>query len=164
MLGTPFPVQLQLPSQRLLKRSAYLITFVSGTSYAVSTSLPVLIGLTFASSKQLFTALHELQKDKAVGKYITDVRGSGLMVGVEFASPTSMAGYDSNVVVDAPPKLASRVAAKCLEDGMLLLTTSVFEVVRFMPPLNITGGDMQRGIDTFKRALREVVAEFEGQK
>jgi hypothetical protein len=55
------------------------------------------------------------------------------MVGVEFLSPAGPAGqYDFQVVTgaaktDVPRSMASRVAKKCVEKGMLLLTTSVYE-------------------------------------
>ncbi len=79
------------------------------------------------------------------------------MVGVEFASPS--AAFDSAARPKAPAKMASRVAAKCIERGMLLLTTSVFEVVRFMPPLNICEAAMAKGCGIFKEAVREVIRE-----
>ncbi|KAG8901226.1 hypothetical protein FRB99_005467 [Tulasnella sp. 403] len=102
-----------------------------------------------ARSKQLFAGLQELRDE--VGEYILEVRGSGLMVGLEFASP-AMASFDPVANAAAPAKMASRVSAKCMEHEMLLLTTSVFEVVRFMPPLNISEEDMSKGLEIFKQA------------
>jgi 4-aminobutyrate aminotransferase len=80
------------------------------------------------------------------------------MVGVEFASP-STGPYDPFTRPDAPANIASRVSKKCTEKGMLLLTTSVYQVVRFIPPLNITERDLKKGIEIFKQAVREVVEE-----
>lgn len=42
---------------------------------------------------------------------------------------------------------------------MLLLTTSSFDVIRFIPPLNVTEADMAKGLGMFEQALREVVSE-----
>jgi 4-aminobutyrate aminotransferase len=42
---------------------------------------------------------------------------------------------------------------------MLLLTTSVFDVVRFIPPLNVSEADMAKGCGIFEEALKEVIAE-----
>ena len=100
------------------------------------------------------------------------------MVAVEFASPSSPgAKYDhavphhisststtnsngnNQVTHHHPEQLASRVAKRCIEKGMLLLTTSVYEVVRFIPPLNISKQDLAKGCAIFGEAVREVVKE-----
>lgn len=94
-------------------------------------------------SRQLFDALNALRKNPDVAPYVLDVRGAGLMVATEFASPAPPA-EDVFVNPEAPKSLASRVSARCLEKGMLLLTTSVFETVRFIPPLNISEQDLAK--------------------
>ncbi|KAJ7054529.1 acetylornithine aminotransferase [Mycena amicta] len=107
-----------------------------------------------ARSAELFDALNALKT--AHPDHILDVRGRGLMVAVEFASP-------NDPVVAARPQvpqgLASRVAKKCIEKGMLILTTSVYEVVRFIPPLNISAADLNKGAQIFREAVDEVVKE-----
>jgi len=55
--------------------------------------------------------------------------------------------------------MASRVAKKCIEKGMLILTTSVYEVIRFIPPLNISEVDLEKGVNIFVDAVKEVVME-----
>jgi 4-aminobutyrate aminotransferase len=40
-----------------------------------------------------------------------------------------------------------------------LLTTSMYEVVRFIPPLNISKQDLAKGCAIFGEAVREVVKE-----
>ncbi|KAL9714561.1 hypothetical protein Ac2012v2_002875 [Leucoagaricus gongylophorus] len=113
-------------------------------------------------SKQLLTSLRKLQTSPEVSPYILDVRGKGLMVGVEFASPAStISGFtiDVGVMQGAPEKMASRVAKKCIEKGMLILTTSVYEVIRFIPPLNISEADLEKGTSIFCDAVKEVVRE-----
>ena len=55
--------------------------------------------------------------------------------------------------------MAARVTKKCIEKGMLILTTSVYEVVRFIPPLNVTKEDMKKGCAIFADSVREVVKE-----
>jgi len=84
------------------------------------------------------------------------------MIGVEFASPTSTISgsiTDIGVVKGAPEKMARRVANKCIEKGMLILTTSVYEVIRFIPPLNISEVDLEKGVNIFVDAVKEVVME-----
>jgi len=80
------------------------------------------------------------------------------MVGVEFASPAA-SSYDPMRSPSSPQSLASRVAKRCIEKGMFILTTSVFEVIRFIPPINISQEDMAKGCKIFKEALEEVVKE-----
>lgn len=70
------------------------------------------------------------------------------MVAVEFAKGP-----------DTPQELASRVAKRCQEKGLLILTTSVYEVIRFIPPLNISATDLRKGVDIFVEAVEEVVRE-----
>ena len=110
-------------------------------------------------SKELFAALHAVRDKPSTKGAILDVRGQGLMVAVEFASPTGTGAYDAFRAAGAPEKMASRVAKKCVEKGMLLLTTSVYEVVRFIPPLNISAADMAKGCAIFAEAVEEVVRE-----
>lgn len=83
------------------------------------------------------------------------------MVGVEFASPAGPgAEFDAATPTHSAPKaMASRVSKKCQEMGLLILTTSVYEVIRFIPPLNITSEDLKKGCEIFRRAVREVIRE-----
>ncbi|KAL0062880.1 hypothetical protein AAF712_010201 [Marasmius tenuissimus] len=114
-----------------------------------------------ARSEQLFSRLQSLQNDSTLSPYILDIRGRGLMVAMEFASSEAVgAPYDAvTPTQDIKKGLASKVAKKCIEKGMLLLTTSAYEVVRFIPALNITQEEMDKGLSIFEEALREVVAE-----
>jgi len=72
---------------------------------------------------------------------IYDVRGLGLMQAVEFV---------------AGKGLASKVQAKCMEKDMLILTTSIYDTLRFIPPLNISKEDMSKGLGILEEAIREV--------
>jgi len=109
-----------------------------------------------ARSVELLKALRALKADPTVGQHILDVRGQGLMLAVEFASPLHST-LDPAVRKEARANLASNISKRCLEKGMLLLTTSVYETVRFIPPLNISSEDLARGIRIFEEAVKEVV-------
>ena len=109
------------------------------------------------SSQELFHGLNALKSKEHLKRAILDVRGQGLMVAVEFASPTGSGPYDAFVDTSVPEKLASRVAKRCHEKGLLILTTSVYEVIRFIPPLNIGKDDLHKGIQIFAEAVDEVV-------
>lgn len=112
-----------------------------------------------ARSKELLQALNALKTQEHLNHAILDVRGQGLMVAVEFASPTGSGPHDAFVNKSVPEKLAARVAKRCHEKGLLILTTSVYEVIRFIPPLNISQADMQKGIQIFVDAVEEVIRE-----
>ncbi|CCL99101.1 uncharacterized protein FIBRA_01115 [Fibroporia radiculosa] len=112
-----------------------------------------------ARSQELFSALNTLRANPAIAPSILDVRGKGLMVAVEFASPTGTGPHDPFVKPGAPKGLARRVAQRCQEKGMLILTTSVYEVIRFIPALNISKEDLAKGIQIFNEAVEEVVKE-----
>jgi 4-aminobutyrate aminotransferase len=110
-------------------------------------------------SKELFAALNELKTDSATRDTILDVRGSGLMVAVEFSSPSGTSKFDTFAKPGVPAGMASKVAKKCIDNGMLILTTSVYEVIRFIPALNISKEDLAKGIKIFSDAVKEVAQE-----
>ncbi|GAB9465366.1 hypothetical protein Gpo141_00002776 [Globisporangium polare] len=96
---------------------------------------------TRARGKQFFAGLERL---RASGKYpILDIRGLGLMVAIEF---------DPEV---APVGTAARLSASCLDHGMMVLTTSIFETLRFMPPLTVTEEECDLGLEIFEKALND---------
>ncbi|KAF9520273.1 hypothetical protein BS47DRAFT_1287372 [Hydnum rufescens UP504] len=109
-------------------------------------------------SAELFAALDELRKEPEVSPHILDVRGVGLMVGVEFSSP-SQSTNDPFAAPNGLPNLAARISKRCQEKGLFILTTSLYQVIRFVPPLNITQADMAKGLSIFREAVREVVRE-----
>ncbi len=41
---------------------------------------------------------------------------------------------------------------------MLVLTTSIYDTIRFIPPLNIAKEDMAKGCQIIKEAIEEVAA------
>jgi 4-aminobutyrate aminotransferase len=108
-------------------------------------------------SKEIFSSLNSLRHHPLIGPNVLDVRGQGLMIAVEFASPSD--SYDPLVKPSAPKNLAQRVARRCVEKGMLILTTSVYEVVRFIPPLNISQEDLKKGCGIFAEAAEEIMRE-----
>ncbi|OCH95111.1 hypothetical protein OBBRIDRAFT_788577 [Obba rivulosa] len=112
-----------------------------------------------ARSAELFSALNTLRADPKLGPCILDVRGQGLMVAVEFASPVGTSPHDPFINSTMPEKLASRVAKRCVQKGMLILTTSVYETIRFIPPLNISKEDLAKGCKIFAEAVEEIVRE-----
>lgn len=75
---------------------------------------------------------------------IADVRGLGLMIGVEFCDPTG-----------APDGLAAaRVQHEALSRGLLLVTCGPSRsVMRFAPPLVLTSDHVKEGVKVWAEAL-----------
>ena len=96
-----------------------------------------------ARGKELRGVLEAAWKDSKTGHMIHDVRGLGLMLALE-CKPGH--GY------------ASKIQAKCMEKNMLVLTTSIYDTLRLIPPLNITKDDMAKGCQIIKEAIEEVAA------
>jgi len=73
-----------------------------------------------------------------------DVRGLGLMVGAEFTLP------------DGSPAtaLVKDVVARCLEQGLLLLTCGTYgNVIRWIPPLVVTREQIEGALEIFRGAV-----------
>jgi len=78
------------------------------------------------------------------GDAIGDVRGLGLMTGIELAG-----GVD--------PGVKARVSQECLAEGLLLLGCSTYDVLRFVPPLNVSEEDIDIGCEKFETALKRAL-------
>ncbi|KPI35129.1 5-aminovalerate aminotransferase DavT [Cyphellophora attinorum] len=77
--------------------------------------------------------------------------------GAELRQTLQAAKDDPKTSKCAPGKgYASKIQAKCMEKGMLTLTTSIYDTLRFIPPLNITKEDMAEGCRILKEAIEEV--------
>lgn len=119
-----------------------------------------------ARSKQIFDFLHELKSSKTkAGNLIEDIRGSGLMVGLQFKNARLQSQSDNVAAATdakqtAQPQIAPQVVQQCVKRNMLLLSTSVFDVVRFIPPLTITEEELSKGCEIFKAALESVASEI----
>ena len=61
----------------------------------------------------------------------------------------------------APRPIAGPLTKACLERDMLLLSTSAFDVVRWIPPLTVSREELAQALQIFKDAL-EAVARAEG--
>jgi 4-aminobutyrate aminotransferase len=95
--------------------------------------------------EQLMAGLRHLQEDFPE---IGDVRGLGLMVGVEFRTPGQIPDKTS----------AKAVAQACKEAKLLLLTCGPWDnTIRWIPPLIVSEEQIGQGLQIFERALRAVL-------
>jgi len=95
--------------------------------------------------------LDRLLKFKSEYPAIGDVRGLGLMAGVEFVKPGGK----------IPDKeRAGAVKKACLEGGMLILTCGTYDnVIRWIPPLIINEGHLEEGLAIFENALKKTAGK-----
>jgi 4-aminobutyrate aminotransferase len=89
----------------------------------------------------------KLTKLQSAHSVIKDVRGLGLMIGVEFAKP------DANRTPD--PKLRDQVMQNCFDQGLLLLNCGE-STVRFCPPLIVNREEVSAGVAIFDAAIKAV--------
>jgi len=81
-----------------------------------------------------------------VGVGIGDVRGRGLMLGVELVTDRAKRTPDG--------ARADAVIARCADAGLLLLTCGQdHNTVRWLAPLNVTAGEIEEGLEVFGRVL-----------
>ncbi|MDQ6848124.1 MAG: aspartate aminotransferase family protein [Candidatus Dormibacteraeota bacterium] len=79
---------------------------------------------------------------------VGDVRGLGLMIGIEF-----MRGRE------AAADVAADVQRRCVDNDLLVLTCGIDDnVVRLLPPLTITEEELDRGIDILESCVAAAVA------
>ncbi len=113
-------------------------------------------GRAWETGRQLLTGLYKL-KDKY--SLVKEVRGCGLMVGVEFNQPGGLASKASFGLVNkfSEEYTGSMVAGELLNKHRIITayTLNNPNVIRLEPPLNVT----PEQIDTLLQALEQVFAE-----
>jgi 4-aminobutyrate aminotransferase len=118
------------------------------TAVAASTTIDVLrqeklVENAAARGAQLLDGLRDLQAEYPI---IGDVRGVGLMVATEFT--------DANGQPDGA--MATAVQQACLRRNLLLLTCGSYgNVIRWIPPLVVTAGQIDEALTIFNEALAE---------
>jgi 4-aminobutyrate aminotransferase len=85
--------------------------------------------------EQLRAGLLKLKQKYSV---ISDVRGEGLMLAIEFNADYGFAG---------------KVSKAALDHKMLLLTTSVFETIRIIPPLTVSKEEIELGLTLLDKSI-----------
>ena len=90
-----------------------------------------------------------LNRLKAEDERIGDVRGPGLMIGVEFVADRATKVPDGALV--------DRLVAKAADLGLLVLSCGAeHQVVRWIPPIDATRAEIAEGLEIFGEALRSV--------
>jgi 4-aminobutyrate aminotransferase len=106
-----------------------------------------------ATGAQLITGLKAIMAEEP---RIGDVRGPGLMIGVEFVKDRATREPDG--------ALADAVLARSLDDGLILLSAGVqHQVVRWMPPIDVTPVEIDRALGIFWGALQAIPSQPEAK-
>jgi 4-aminobutyrate aminotransferase len=79
---------------------------------------------------------------------IGDIRGPGLMIGVEFTDPET----------GAPDGATAKAAiARAADLGLLILTCGMSgQVIRWIPPINVTTAEISEAVEIFAETVRGV--------
>ncbi len=94
--------------------------------------------------QQLIAGLSEMQKNfECMG----DVRGKGLMVGVELVK--------DRITKESAPELRDRVVQSAFRNGLLLLGCGE-STIRFCPALIIDREELDTGLSIFEETLRKL--------
>jgi 4-aminobutyrate aminotransferase len=96
-----------------------------------------------AQGKRMLSRLSKLTSHKNVG----DVRGLGLMIAIEFQDEKGQPSHD----------LAEKAAAACLENKLMVLTCGTHgQVIRLIPPLNMSDADADKGMDILEKVINKL--------
>ena len=89
-----------------------------------------------------------LAKVAAEDDRIGDIRGPGLMVGVEFRNPATGAPDGA---------LPDRLMAACGDNGLLVLSCGpVHETIRWIPPIDVTAAEIAEAVEIFGETLASI--------
>jgi acetylornithine/N-succinyldiaminopimelate aminotransferase len=144
-MGNGFPVGAMLTTDKVataFQPGNHASTF-GGTPLAMAACIAVFEAIraegVLANCRRIGTyflnRLRLLQEDYPLVK---DVRGKGLIIGMEL----KIDGAD--------------IVKKCMEKGLLIITSGAGNVLRFVPPLIITERDVDQALDILKEVLDEI--------
>jgi 4-aminobutyrate aminotransferase-like enzyme len=74
---------------------------------------------------------------------VKEVRGKGLMIGIEFNRPSSA----------QPGWVAKEVSARCAARGLIVLACGPYDTIRLIPPLNIAEDELKEGLKIVDEAI-----------
>lgn len=104
-----------------------------------------------------------LRRIQSESSCIGDVRGPGLMIGVEIVNPDGKA--NARGIYPQHPLMARQIQAECMRRGLILeLGGRHGSVVRFLPPLIVTAEQIDSICEIFQAAVNAAEAKVGGSK
>jgi 4-aminobutyrate aminotransferase len=102
-----------------------------------------LVANSAARGGELIAALRDIA---ATDERIGDVRGLGLMIGVEFVKDRGTREPDGET--------CEAVIQACADEGLLLITCGIdHNVIRWIPPIDVTAAEVEEALTIFRRVL-----------
>jgi 4-aminobutyrate aminotransferase len=90
--------------------------------------------------------LSRLRKAAEGKKHIAEVRGQGMMIGIEFNDDKGQPSKEA----------AEKFAELCLEHKLIVLTCGTHgQVVRLIPPLNISDADAEKALEILEKNMSQ---------
>jgi 4-aminobutyrate aminotransferase len=154
-LGSGLPIGMVVAKKRVMERwtrGAHGNTF-GGNPICCAAALATLelveSGYARNAAEQGLYFMQRLRELQARHAVIGEVRGKGLMIGMELVTDTA---------TKAPAKeLAARVIERAFHNGLLLLSCGV-STIRFMPPLLVTRENVDEAMILLEASLDEAAA------
>jgi 4-aminobutyrate aminotransferase len=154
-LGNGMPIAAMVAGHRVMSafHEGEHGTTYGGNAVACAAAIAVIETLTSERIPERADLLGRRVMERARGwqaeiPALADVRGLGLMIGLEFMEGGAPAA-----------KLVDRIAANALARGLLLLSCGIDgNVIRLIPPLTIPEPELDAGLDILEAAVREEAA------
>ena len=120
------------------------VSCAAGVAVMTTIAEQQLVATAAARGAELTAALKALMaRDDRIG----DVRGRGLMVGAEFVKDRATRDPDTDT--------CEALILACADQGLLVLNCGTHHnVIRFLPPIDVTAEEIATGVDLFAAALR----------
>jgi 4-aminobutyrate aminotransferase len=156
-LGSGFPISAIVARRDLMESwppAAHGSTF-GGNPVSCAAALATLDvmereGLADRAGRIGGSALERLRESVGTETGVAEVRGLGLMLGVEFAASDRFA---------TAKERQEAVRGACLDHRLLILSCGTEdEVIRIIPPLNIAQSDLDQGLQMLEEAVSATAA------
>jgi 4-aminobutyrate aminotransferase len=83
-----------------------------------------------------------------------------LMAAIEFRTADTLTHTGIDITSTPIPKdIGKRVQKYCMDQNLLILTTSCFDTIRFIPALVVSEEEMNKAIGIFSEAVEHVARE-----
>ncbi len=155
--GLPFGATVTRKSLGDIPRGAHANTF-GGNLLAVAAAnasldyvkrnMRNLQGQVREKSAMILKRLHEMKEKYEI---VGDVRGIGLMIGMELVKSKDTKEYAD--------KARNTVMFECFNRGLLLLPAGR-STIRLIPPITMSKGNIERGLDVLEGTVRKVNAKM----
>lgn len=85
---------------------------------------------------------------------VYEMRGRGLMIGIEFNREYNRAAGQP---ARAPGALAKAICTTCWDMGLLVLSCGPYDTLRIIPPLNISAEDLHECLSLFRKGIEDAL-------